>query len=502
MDYTRSVDNIEDITLFVSDLLPSLKSLIIVYKGRDPIAQTIRGMTTGLRTSRPGLTLSVIDIHPISAHAVIEPPVEIATINRMYGGRLGQISSLVLPNLGGNSVKVDFLPKHVNRVECSWRQDHLFPHVRSYKLSGCTFARGSKHDLGSLVSLTVAIDLSVRMACHFFFPSLRFFSCGGIRLEHRSSLRAPALEQFQLNFPPFHILERIKMAKTTEAALQTSSFVMLPNLSLVIKDCLQTHTIVQFLRRCGHVENVSLTFSDEADVLAFIEDLSREEPFEHIRTEEESSPIRSGPIVSELKLNLLSSQLDRKDLKSKIADLMRTTGSATLPLKIYSSQNELEYHLSLLEIQLSRTGGLPLDVVYFYPSSHEHDEKILNVFRESGSFQCWQSLTLRMDYASVFDTQNYLTIFVSNVFPNIKTIKIIHAGSRASSVLSLIEQAAAPRYTDTLRRPATLRLEVIDVNMSTAIVNKACIKYKSSSAYLWEQQFSDFEHRPPQYYWD
>lgn len=172
------------------------------------------------------------------------------------------------------------------------------------------------------------------------------------------------------------------------------------------------------------------------------------------------------------------------------------------PNTYHDCQNELEYHLSLLEIQLSRTGGLPLDVVYFYPSSHEHDEKILNVFRESGSFQCWQSLTLRMDYASVFDTQNYLTIFVSNVFPNIKTIKIIHAGSRASSVLSLIEQAAAPRYTDTLRRPATLRLEVIDVNMSTAIVDKACIKYKSNSAYLWEQQFSDFEHRPPQYYWD
>ncbi|KIM24375.1 hypothetical protein M408DRAFT_27039, partial [Serendipita vermifera MAFF 305830] len=314
---------------FFFSILSNLESLIVVYKGRDPIANTIQVTTTGLRASRRSLALSIVDIYPISAHPVIEPLVEAETISRLYGERLDQISSLVLPNLGGNSAEVDFLPRDITKIECDSRKVHPFPHVRSYKLDMCTFAIGNKDDLGSLVRLTITACLWVHLDCHVFLPSLRFLSCGGIKLEPRSSIQAPALQQLHLSIHGGSFPRRIKM---TEEALQTSSFGLLPNLSLVIKDCLRTQSIVQFLRRCGHVENASLTFSDEGEALLFIDDLFREEVFEHVRTGENSSHIKPRPIVSKLKLSLLSSQLDLEELKLRTAGLMRARRHFDTPI--------------------------------------------------------------------------------------------------------------------------------------------------------------------------
>ncbi|KIM24377.1 hypothetical protein M408DRAFT_233126 [Serendipita vermifera MAFF 305830] len=100
--------------------------------------------------------------------------------------------------------------------------------------------------------------------------------------------------------------------------------------------------------------------------------------------------------------------------------------------RINSDQaSKMEGFFRVLDMQLSRTAELPLDVVFFPPEAQSIHNRIIEIFLKYETFPRWRSLVLRMDYIENLDRPNASQrpdthFFVSERFCGLESLKLVY----------------------------------------------------------------------------
>lgn len=344
MDYVGYLEKPKDILAFVSESFSSLESLTVVYRSYSHTIKILRGTVAERSSSLPRLTLDTFDIYPDALGPLVTPPVDTAMINRIYGVKLEQLSSLVLPNLSGSINEDNFLPEHITEIECGWRRCHPFPYVQDYILGTCLFMKESPPSLDSLVSLTTS-ELQLQNECRITLNSLQRISCTSIELKPGSAFLAPALQQLHIREPPDHHFPRPPSHATAEA-FASEGFGLIPSQVLLLDDFFNAETVLPLLRRCSHVPSVSLTFMRDTEAQKVLESLAAGNGLEQGPVVDVFGVERAPCFSFEFKIRLLNSQSSVNRCNSHAVDLVDKRKESGVALKIYGKlEDDSEYTL-------------------------------------------------------------------------------------------------------------------------------------------------------------
>ncbi|KIM24379.1 hypothetical protein M408DRAFT_27042 [Serendipita vermifera MAFF 305830] len=339
MDYNRKyLNEANNILSFALENSTILDSLIVIY---DPISHDIENIRDTFANRPPQLQSCTLDAVDIGG----APPVDREMLRRIYGIKLDQLSSLVLPNLIGRPAERPFLPENVTKIDCCMLIYHPFPDVQHYTLEICDFRKDSPPSLGSLVSLTTS-SLIVNFGCKITLRSLKRLSCNRLELESGSAFSAPALQQLHIRGPRGSHEPLITYTERTGKALRSEGFGLIPSQILLLEDYFDAYTTMYLLRRCLHAQSISLTFKADTEALQVLECLAA------------GIGLKQGPVLGgvrkdeayksafEIKMRIMHNQLDVIRYKSCAAEVVKKRNENGGDLKIYGKwEEDAEYIL-------------------------------------------------------------------------------------------------------------------------------------------------------------
>jgi hypothetical protein len=110
--------------------------------------------------------------------------------------------------------------------------------------------------------------------------------------------------------------------------------------------------------------------------------------------------------------------------------------------------------IALLDVQLGRAGGLPLDVEWISNTTYGLDPRLLDLIRQKGPFSQWRTLTVR--FLSIEQSEAF-TLDSRDVFTNLESLTILP--SIFNKILETIDRTITPKL-QVLEVPNTAESEV------------------------------------------
>lgn len=133
--------------------------------------------------------------------------------------------------------------------------------------------------------------------------------------------------------------------------------------------------------------------------------------------------------------------------------------------------------MCLLELQLSRTGNLPLDVVWFSSCNESRNGRIMYLIRERAPFSRWRTLVLRVDD---FHPHGRLAPEPADAFTNLESLSV--SSSTNHSII------------DTISRTATSKLRTLDLRSCSAPQKEISMAYGTLMKTVWHLILPSFNN--------
>jgi len=166
--------------------------------------------------------------------------------------------------------------------------------------------------------------------------------------------------------------------------------------------------------------------------------------------------VRYPPILRlPVELTLTTFRYCSSDIKARLglshtcrhwmAIVLRTSGLWTdIRIRINHPAESRQFGnlISLLEIQLERAAGMPLDVVWKSDQISAFDPRLMNLLRRKGPFSQWRTLQMRFQFPA-FNPDDVVLFHSGDAFSNLESIVIF--SSVRSSIVEVLNRTTTSK---------------------------------------------------------
>jgi hypothetical protein len=161
------------------------------------------------------------------------------------------------------------------------------------------------------------------------------------------------------------------------------------------------------------------------------------------------------------------------------ASIMSTSGGLWTNVQIIvnsaAESREFDRLMALLDIQLDRVAGKPLDVVWKSNQAAAFDPRLIGLLRRKGPFSQWRKLTMRFRAVHVDDEHIF---HPGDAFSNLESLIIFP--SIRTSIIRVLNHTTTSKLRDLDHYPARLPTEVRLSDCANMIGRIDCLQMRVS----------------------
>jgi hypothetical protein len=164
------------------------------------------------------------------------------------------------------------------------------------------------------------------------------------------------------------------------------------------------------------------------------------------------------------------------------ASIMSKSGglwtNVQIRVKSPAKSREFTHLISLLDVQLDRAAGEPLDVVWESNQAAAFDPCLIDLLRRKGPFSQWRKLTMRLTAIHADDEHIF---HPADAFSNLESLLIFP--SIRSSIIRVLNRTTTSKLRDLVHHPARLPTQVRLSDCADIIGHIDCLQVRVSGTH-------------------